>query len=136
MSCSLLIKWPQQQCEKYWHNQHGRYGGVDVWLRESDILADFIVRTFHVSVDASSPHRVVKHFQFNGWSEHDVPSETAVLEYRRKIRDYMRDQPGPLLVHCRYEYTTSSARSSCAAGTSTRPARAASRALQCFLSWR
>ena len=115
----------QQQCEKYWHNQHGRYAGIDVWLHDSDILADFIVRTFHVSVAASDvstataaagdaaddtmtssapARRVVKQFQFNGWSEHDVPSETAVLEFCRKIRHYAQDQPGPLLVHCRCAY--------------------------------
>ncbi len=38
----------QQQCEKYWHNAHGRYGGVDVWLDDTDCLADFNVRTFRI----------------------------------------------------------------------------------------
>ena len=38
----------QQQCEKYWHNQHGRYGKIEVWLDDTDILADFTIRTFRV----------------------------------------------------------------------------------------
>lgn len=39
----------KQQCEKYWHNQHGRYGNIDVWLEKTEILAHFTLRTFHIS---------------------------------------------------------------------------------------
>ena len=38
----------QQQLEKYWHNQHGRYGNTEVWLEHSDLLCDFNIRTFRV----------------------------------------------------------------------------------------
>ena len=46
----------QQQCEKYWHNQHGKYGDIHVWLETSDIFADFNIRTFRVQKVSTSSH--------------------------------------------------------------------------------
>ena len=48
--------------------------------------------------------RTVKQFQFSNWSDHDCPSPASVLEYRRRVKEYAKDKPGPIVVHCRYVY--------------------------------
>ena len=39
----------QQQCERYWHNEHARYADIDVWLDSTHETADVTVRTFRVA---------------------------------------------------------------------------------------
>jgi len=29
----------QQQCERYWHHEHARYGSIDVIATHSDVVA-------------------------------------------------------------------------------------------------
>ncbi|XP_074641310.1 uncharacterized protein LOC141899056 [Tubulanus polymorphus] len=95
-----LFEHARQQCEKYWHNTHAFYDGIDVWLDETEETADFTIRTFRITKTGCDEVRIVKQFQFGNWSDHDCPQIPAVLEYRRQIKVYMIGKPGPLLVHC------------------------------------
>ncbi len=50
--------------------------------------------------DDGEEERELKQFQFANWSDHDCPNPSSVLEYRRRIKAYMRNKPGPIVVHC------------------------------------
>ena len=52
--------------------------------------------------DGCDEERVICQFQYASWSAHDVPNPTALLEYRRKVRAFLRLNPGPVIVHCGY----------------------------------
>jgi hypothetical protein len=43
-----IFEHAKQQCEKYWHNSHARYSGIDVWLENTDVFASFTIRTFKI----------------------------------------------------------------------------------------
>ncbi|ELT89482.1 hypothetical protein CAPTEDRAFT_136827, partial [Capitella teleta] len=99
-----LFEHARQQCEKYWHNEHGRYGNTEVWLEHSDLLCDFNVRTFRLrrvsEIACNEDDRIIKQFQYACWSEHDVPNASALLEFRRRIHVFHRTRTGPIVVHC------------------------------------
>ena len=48
----------QQQFEKYWNNIHERYACIDVWLKDTYILANSTVQTFHVQHEDAEGVRV------------------------------------------------------------------------------
>jgi protein tyrosine phosphatase len=48
-----------------------------------------------------SEPRIVRQFQIASWSDHDCPNISSVLEYRRVVRAYILNKPGPIVVHCR-----------------------------------
>ncbi len=52
--------------------------------------------------DNCEEERVIKQYQFANWSDHDCPNPSAVLEYRRRIKAFTRNKPGPIVVHCGY----------------------------------
>ncbi|CAH1773965.1 unnamed protein product [Owenia fusiformis] len=97
---SNLFEHARQQCERYWHGTHGRYGDIEVWLMETVVTSEFTIRMFKVMREGYKDERFVQHYQISSWSEHDCPDESAVLEYRRVIKSYMANVPGPVLVHC------------------------------------
>ena len=69
------------------------------FLTRSVVLYRYcVVLMFQVHYDEE---RIVKQFQISGWSDSDCSAPSALLEYRRRIRGWMRDKHGPLLVHCR-----------------------------------
>lgn len=53
-------------------------------------------------MDSNEDDRIIKQFQYQCWSEHDVPNASALLEYRRRVHAFHRTRTGPILVHCGY----------------------------------
>lgn len=50
--------------------------------------------------------REVNHFWFTGWPDHGVPmSAKSVIEFLIHARGYIREMPGPTVVHCRQVFT-------------------------------
>ena len=58
--CVLAL---QQQCERYWHNQHARYDDIDVWLESTHVTADVIVRTFRIAKQVLSIFQAAEAFR-------------------------------------------------------------------------
>ncbi|XP_013394760.1 receptor-type tyrosine-protein phosphatase epsilon isoform X4 [Lingula anatina] len=95
-----LFEHARQQCEKYWDNKQVRYGDIVILQEDCDTLADFNIRTFRLVKLDTEEQRVVKQFQYASWGETDCPDCSAILEFRRRIKSFMQNKRGPIVVHC------------------------------------
>ncbi|XP_048579368.1 receptor-type tyrosine-protein phosphatase S isoform X3 [Nematostella vectensis] len=96
-----LVELGKTKCHKYWPDKTETYGGVTVTLHQSEIFADYEIRTFILSKAKRSGSRMVRQFHFTVWPDKGVPQyATAVLAFRRKVRALNPRDAGPVIVHC------------------------------------
>ncbi|EDO33996.1 predicted protein, partial [Nematostella vectensis] len=93
----------QVKCHKYWPEENEQYGKIIVTLEEKEELADFEIRKFSLrKLSNQMETRMVKHFYFTSWPDHDVPEyATGLLEFWKRVRNsWEGPQSGPITVHC------------------------------------
>ncbi|XP_067118500.1 receptor-type tyrosine-protein phosphatase mu-like isoform X2 [Centruroides vittatus] len=94
-----LVENGKTKCEKYWADSTGTFGSVTVTLLDSEIFADYVIRTFHVSKE--NELREIKQFHFTTWPDHGVPMYAiAVSNFILKTRTYKPKDNSPILFHC------------------------------------
>ena len=94
------------KCEKYWPDP-GSFQTEDIVVRhvETELFANFVVRTFDVLIEGKDIRRVAQ-YHFTKWPEHGIPDDPIpFLEFIRKVRtdsEYSGESkaPAPTLVHC------------------------------------
>ncbi|CAL4064438.1 unnamed protein product [Meganyctiphanes norvegica] len=94
-------------CVQYWPARVGSrdvYQTITVDLVKEEQLANFCIRTFKISTEGSDEEREVIQFHYTEWPSHTHPFVNAVIEFRRRIRIWMKcyltDADGPVVVHC------------------------------------
>ncbi|XP_037783538.1 receptor-type tyrosine-protein phosphatase U-like [Penaeus monodon] len=97
----------QVMCVQYWPAMVGccdHYEGIKVELLKEEQLANFQIRTIRLTSDGHSDSREVVQFHYTEWPSHTQPFINALLEFRRRIRLWMRANilpaDGPTIVHC------------------------------------
>ena len=118
------------KCQQYWPEGGSKnFGPFIVTTTDQQVFADYTIRLLqiqvciyicvidafvyfntasyiyctHFQLQGSSEHsRVVTHYHFTSWPDHDVPEyATSILTYHHRIsRDY-KPSKGPMVVHCR-----------------------------------
>lgn len=94
-------------CVQYWPARVGSrdvYQQITVDLIKEEQLANFCIRTFRISKAGSDEEREVIQFHYTEWPSHTSPFVNAVIEFRRRVRIWMKcyltDADGPVIVHC------------------------------------
>ncbi|XP_069987585.1 receptor-type tyrosine-protein phosphatase kappa isoform X3 [Penaeus vannamei] len=94
-------------CVQYWPAMVGccdHYEGIKVELLKEEQLANFQIRTIRLTADGPSESREVVQFHYTEWPSHTQPFINALLEFRRRIRLWMKANilpaDGPTIVHC------------------------------------
>ena len=64
------------------------------------IIIKYLSYSLPLFQNSSSEERIIKQFQFSGWSEQVIPNPTALLEYRYHIKAWTSTSNTPVLVHC------------------------------------
>ncbi|KAK3728737.1 hypothetical protein QZH41_002644 [Actinostola sp. cb2023] len=93
------------KCEQYWPDgEPMTYGQITVTPEEKEELADFEIRKFRLQKNSQPQFapRIVTHFFFTSWPDHDVPDyATGLLElWKRVKKKQLGDDRGPMIVHC------------------------------------
>ncbi|XP_052791575.1 receptor-type tyrosine-protein phosphatase kappa-like [Mya arenaria] len=96
-----LVEHNKVKCCQYWPDEgRKQYGGVTVEARDADTFSDYTVRTFVISTEKGES-RVVKHFQFEAWSDRHVPEyASSVLHFRGCVQAHDSKDNVPTVVHC------------------------------------
>ncbi|XP_071545661.1 receptor-type tyrosine-protein phosphatase kappa isoform X3 [Panulirus ornatus] len=95
-------------CVQYWPAMVGcpdHYEGIKVDLLKEEQLANFMIRTMKLSLDGHpEEEREVVQFHYTEWPSHTQPFVNGLLEFRRRIRIWMKSNitpaDGPMIVHC------------------------------------
>ncbi|KAK3737078.1 hypothetical protein QZH41_013884 [Actinostola sp. cb2023] len=95
----------QVKCEQYWPDgEPMTYGQITVTPEEKEELADFEIKKFRLQKNSQPQFapRIVTHFFFTSWPDHDVPDyATGLLElWKRVKKKQLGDDRGPMIVHC------------------------------------
>ncbi|XP_020616069.1 receptor-type tyrosine-protein phosphatase delta-like [Orbicella faveolata] len=90
------------KCAHYWPSEGTeQYGDIEVIVTDWIEFANYTITTFQVCKDGAPQPREVKHFQFTGWPDHDLPPHpTPFLAFLRRVRFYNPTDAGPIVVHC------------------------------------
>ncbi|XP_076311179.1 tyrosine-protein phosphatase 10D-like isoform X2 [Tachypleus tridentatus] len=90
------------KCEVYWptDTETQLYGDLEVQMTSESILAEYVIRIFHVQL--GNRQRMVKQMHFTRWPDFGCPENTEVMiNFVRAVRDHIPHvSPGPLIVHC------------------------------------
>jgi netrin-G3 ligand len=103
------------KCDQYWPDEgQQEFGDFTVALTDTADLSSHVVRTFKVwqtkvADEEEGPNeecfngecRVIYQYHFTVWPDHGVPEQAfPLLSFIRKIRMELKEDDGPLLVHC------------------------------------
>lgn len=94
-----LMEQGRVKCEKYWPDETAVFGSLTVTLKNSEPLADYVIRTFEIS---SGKHkRELNQYHYLTWPDHGAPSSTVpVIRLLRRAKDYQPNNGAPIVVHC------------------------------------
>ncbi|XP_077591879.1 receptor-type tyrosine-protein phosphatase mu-like isoform X5 [Stigmatopora nigra] len=119
-----LVEVGRVKCCKYWPDDSDIYGDVSVTLMETQLLSEYVVRTFAVEKVGESRGgrrgrvwhsgakrglfqrgaaeiREIRQFHFTGWPDHGVPLHaTGLLGFVRRVKAKTPPAAGPSVVHC------------------------------------
>ncbi|KAL3879748.1 hypothetical protein ACJMK2_032034, partial [Sinanodonta woodiana] len=95
-----LFEGGKHKCELYWPEEEGEtstFGIVSVTFLDSDIFADYAIRTLEMSVGNKSQR--LTQFHYTAWPDKGVPraSSSVVLFWNRVNREPTNT---PIVVHC------------------------------------
>uniref|UniRef100_A0A670ZNM9 protein-tyrosine-phosphatase n=1 Tax=Pseudonaja textilis TaxID=8673 RepID=A0A670ZNM9_PSETE len=89
------------KCCKYWPDDTEIYKDIKVTLIETELLAEYVIRTFAVEKRGAHEIREIRQFHFTGWPDHGVPYHaTGLLGFVRQVKSKSPPNAGPLVVHC------------------------------------
>uniref|UniRef100_A0A8C4N9C0 protein-tyrosine-phosphatase n=1 Tax=Eptatretus burgeri TaxID=7764 RepID=A0A8C4N9C0_EPTBU len=95
-----LVEVGRVKCFKYWPDTVYVYGDITVTLVHSELLAEYVIRTFTLERGYFEVHEV-KQFHFTGWPDHGVPYyPTGLLCFVRRVKAFTRHTSGPVVIHC------------------------------------
>ncbi|KAL3879751.1 hypothetical protein ACJMK2_032037, partial [Sinanodonta woodiana] len=95
-----LFEGGKHKCELYWPEHEGQtstFGCVSVTLHDTDLFADYVIRTLEMSVCNKSKR--LMQFHYTAWPDKGVPraSSPVVLFWNRVNREPTNK---PIVVHC------------------------------------
>lgn len=61
-----------------------------------------MLQYFQTTDQNNQEARIIKHFHFTEWEANSLPYISALLEFRRRVRNFVKTVPGsgPTIVHC------------------------------------
>ncbi|XP_019743066.1 receptor-type tyrosine-protein phosphatase mu-like isoform X6 [Hippocampus comes] len=96
-----LVEVGRVKCCKYWPDDSDIFGDVSVTLMETQLLSEYVVRTFAVEKRGAAEIREIRQFHFTGWPDHGVPLHaTGLLGFVRRVKAKTPPAAGPTVVHC------------------------------------
>ncbi|XP_038246808.1 receptor-type tyrosine-protein phosphatase mu isoform X13 [Dermochelys coriacea] len=96
-----LVEVGRVKCCKYWPDDTEIYKDIKVTLIETELLAEYVIRTFAVEKRGAHEIREIRQFHFTGWPDHGVPYHaTGLLGFVRQVKSKSPSNAGPLVVHC------------------------------------
>ncbi|XP_063307626.1 receptor-type tyrosine-protein phosphatase mu isoform X10 [Pelobates fuscus] len=96
-----LVEVGRVKCCKYWPDDTEIYKDIKVTLIETELLAEYVIRTFAVEKRGIHEIREIRQFHFTGWPDHGVPYHaTGLLGFVRQVKSKSPSNAGPLVVHC------------------------------------
>ncbi|KAG8571208.1 hypothetical protein GDO81_011557 [Engystomops pustulosus] len=96
-----LVEVGRVKCCKYWPDDTEIYKDIKVTLIETELLAEYVIRTFAVEKRGVHEIREIRQFHFTGWPDHGVPYHaTGLLGFVRQVKSKNPANAGPLVVHC------------------------------------
>ncbi|ELK30640.1 Receptor-type tyrosine-protein phosphatase mu [Myotis davidii] len=96
-----LVEVGRVKCCKYWPDDTEIYKDIKVTLIETELLAEYVIRTFAVEKRGVHEIREIRQFHFTGWPDHGVPYHaTGLLGFVRQVKSKSPPNSGPLVVHC------------------------------------
>uniref|UniRef100_A0A663M776 protein-tyrosine-phosphatase n=1 Tax=Athene cunicularia TaxID=194338 RepID=A0A663M776_ATHCN len=96
-----LVEVGRVKCCKYWPDDTEIYKDIKVTLIETELLAEYVIRTFAVEKRGAHEIREIRQFHFTGWPDHGVPYHaTGLLGFVRQVKSKSPPNAGPLVVHC------------------------------------
>ncbi|CAG7826384.1 unnamed protein product [Allacma fusca] len=96
-------------CEQYWpvDDKTESHGGYTLRVESEQSLANFTIRTLKIwkrDTPEADARRVLQ-FHYTEWPCHTGPFPTALLDFRRRVRQIITEKPefgkGETLVHCK-----------------------------------
>ncbi|XP_042575132.1 receptor-type tyrosine-protein phosphatase mu-like [Cyprinus carpio] len=77
------------------------YRVIKVTLIETQLLSEYVIRTFAVEKRGAHEIREISQFHFTGWPDHGVPYHaTGLLGFVRRVKAKSPPNAGPIVVHC------------------------------------
>ncbi|XP_048872095.1 receptor-type tyrosine-protein phosphatase mu-like isoform X1 [Brienomyrus brachyistius] len=96
-----LVEVGRVKCCKYWPDDTEIYRDMKVTLIETQLLSEYVIRTFAVEKRGAHEIREIRQFHFTGWPDHGVPYHaTGLLGFVRRVKSKCPANAGPMVVHC------------------------------------
>uniref|UniRef100_A0A8C9RD60 protein-tyrosine-phosphatase n=1 Tax=Scleropages formosus TaxID=113540 RepID=A0A8C9RD60_SCLFO len=96
-----LVEVGRVKCCKYWPDDTEIYRDMKVTLIETQLLSEYVIRTFAVEKRGAHEIREIRQFHFTGWPDHGVPYHaTGLLGFVRQVKSKCPANAGPIVVHC------------------------------------
>ncbi|KAM6948835.1 receptor-type tyrosine-protein phosphatase mu-like isoform 2-T2 [Aplochiton taeniatus] len=96
-----LVEVGRVKCCKYWPDDTDIYRDIKVTLIETQLLSEYVIRTFAVEKRGAHEIREIRQFHFTGWPDHGVPYHaTGLLGFIRRVKAKTLANAGPMVVHC------------------------------------
>ncbi|XP_056100518.1 receptor-type tyrosine-protein phosphatase mu-like isoform X6 [Rhinichthys klamathensis goyatoka] len=96
-----LVEVGRVKCCKYWPDDTEIYRDMKVTLIETQLLSEYVIRTFAVEKRGAHEIREIRQFHFTGWPDHGVPyHSTGLLGFIRRVKAKSPASAGPMVVHC------------------------------------
>ncbi|XP_024922117.1 receptor-type tyrosine-protein phosphatase mu isoform X1 [Cynoglossus semilaevis] len=96
-----LVEVGRVKCCKYWPDDTEIYRDIKVTLIETELLSEYVIRTFAVEKRGTHEIREIRQFHFTGWPDHGVPYHaTGLLGFIRRVKSKTLTNAGPMVVHC------------------------------------
>ncbi|KAM9791793.1 receptor-type tyrosine-protein phosphatase mu isoform 5-T5 [Syngnathus typhle] len=96
-----LVEVGRVKCCKYWPDDTEIYRDIKVTLIETELLSEYVIRTFAVEKRGAHEIREIRQFHFTGWPDHGVPyHSTGLLGFIRRVKSKTLSNAGPMVVHC------------------------------------
>ncbi|XP_070988162.1 receptor-type tyrosine-protein phosphatase mu-like [Oncorhynchus clarkii lewisi] len=96
-----LVEVGRVKCCKYWPDDTEIYRDIKVTLIETQLLSEYVIRTFAVEKRGAHEIREIRQFHFTGWPDHGVPYHaTGLLGFVRRVKAKTLSNAGPMVIHC------------------------------------
>ncbi|MBN3307031.1 PTPRM phosphatase, partial [Amia calva] len=96
-----LVEVGRVKCCKYWPDDTEIYRDIKVTLIETQLLSEYVIRTFAVEKRGAHEIREIRQFHFTGWPDHGVPYHaTGLLGFVRRVKSKSPANAGPMVIHC------------------------------------
>uniref|UniRef100_A0A8C6UI70 Protein tyrosine phosphatase receptor type M n=1 Tax=Neogobius melanostomus TaxID=47308 RepID=A0A8C6UI70_9GOBI len=96
-----LVEVGRVKCCKYWPDDTEIYRDIKVTLIETELLSEYVIRTFAVEKRGAHEIREIRQFHFTGWPDHGVPYHaTGLLGFIRRVKSKTLTNAGPMVIHC------------------------------------